>query len=473
MWGSDISCCSVFPIRRLLLSVGEGITYLRVRTESLPVFFGDSTKTLSLRIFQKQIVMPKLPHFEMLVALRHLRYFVAAITVLLTCPLATGFCQQPSLEVDEQRVQERLEMADDNREQLELAIESAPDDQKTAVKFLICNMPRKDLKSLSAEFLLENVRLAYEAKARAPWSEQVSDELFLNDVLPYAHVDETREAWRAKLHEICWPIVENCQTTGEAAQELNKHLFSTIQVKYSTKRKKANQSPSESMEQGLASCTGLSILLADACRSVNVPARLVGIPSWTNKRGNHTWVEVWDDGDWHFTGAAEYDAKGLDRAWFTNDAAKADKSKRLNSIYAVSFARTETTFPMVWSSDPENAVYAVNVTDRYTESSEPAEVDSTKILVRIRVWNADRSKRIPLKVTVDQADEDDAKKLSGTSPTDTSDMNDMLEFELKRGASYELHLEGDEVNQKHRIETANQETQLLDIVIDGKSKIDK
>src|SRR6478752_4758171 len=48
-----------------------------------------------------------------------------------------------------------------------------------------------------------------------------------------------------------------------------------LKVGYSTERRAANQSPSESRESGKASCTGLSILLSDACRSVGIPARLV------------------------------------------------------------------------------------------------------------------------------------------------------------------------------------------------------
>lgn len=445
---------------------------MRNCSKSLPVFCGDSTNSQSLRSFQKQILMPKIPHHQMFVALRLTCLIVAMITLQLLVPAIQAQDQQAERSQDE-LLQKRLEMAGDNSDELKLAIESAPADHQAAIKFLIRHMPRKDLTSLSAEFLLENVNVAYEARERAPWSNQISEELFFSDVLPYAHVDETREAWRADMFELCWPIVENCQTPGEAAQELNKHLFSKVQVKYSTKRKKANQSPGESIEQGLASCTGLSILLADACRSVNVPARLAGIPSWTNKRGNHTWVEVWDNNDWHFTGAAEYDSKGLDRAWFTNDAAKADKTSRLNSIYAVSFARTDTTFPMVWSSDPENAVYAINVTDRYTDSAESPPTDSSKVLVRIRVWNSARTKRIPVKVSVIQPTQDDAKKLSGMSPSETSDMNDMLEFELERGVQYRLRLVGEDLDQVHSIRTADQETQLFDILIDGKTMIDQ
>ena len=364
-------------------------------------------------------------------------------------------------------IEARLQLARENRSELEEAIESAPADQRAAVEFLILNMPKKDLQSLSAKFLLDNVKVAYKTRAAAPWADQVSDDLFFKDILPYANVDEKRENWRAKLREICLPIVKDCKTTGEAAQELNKQLFKKVKVKYSRKRKKANQSPSESMDTGLASCTGLSILLVDACRSVHVPARLTGIPKWSNKNGNHTWVEIWSDGDWHFTGAAEYNAEGLDRAWFQRDASLADKSKRINSIYSISFARTDTVFPMVWSRDRENAVYAVNVTDRYAPPSKAApKADPNEIEVRIRVWNADRSERVATKVTVVPVKTelaDSTKNLTGTSPSDTADMNDMLEFELQRGADYELQVKNGENLQTQRFTTTDAANQLIEV----------
>src|SRR5207248_8133691 len=129
------------------------------------------------------------------------------------------------------------------------------------------------------------------------------------------------------------PLVKECKTPGEAAQRLNATIFDKLKVKYSTKRKQPHQSPKESIETGTASCTGLSILLSDACRSVAIPARLVGTPLWANKTGNHTWVEIWD-GDWHFTGACEADPKGLDRGWFTGNASQAKKDDPKHAIYA-------------------------------------------------------------------------------------------------------------------------------------------
>ena len=116
----------------------------------------------------------------------------------------------------------------------------------------------------------------------------------MNDVLPYAVFDERREAWRADLLERCTPLVANCTTAAEAAQTLNREFFNLVNVHYNTKRRATNQCPSESIEQGMATCTGLSILLVDACRSVGVPARAAGVANWHDQRGNHTWVEIHD-----------------------------------------------------------------------------------------------------------------------------------------------------------------------------------
>ena len=69
-------------------------------------------------------------------------------------------------------------------------------------------------------------------------------------------------------------LVKNCKTPTEAAQILNQKIFGILKVRYSTGRRRADQSPSESIETGMASCTGLSILLTDACRAVGVPARV-------------------------------------------------------------------------------------------------------------------------------------------------------------------------------------------------------
>lgn len=260
-------------------------------------------------------------------------------------------------------VERALDKAGPNRAELEKALKTVPAEQRKGLIFLLANMPTADLRQLRADFLLKNVALAYQARREAPWGRQLPEEIFLNEVLPYANVDEPRHPWRKELRDLCRPLIKDCKTPAEAAQRLNARLFPKLKVRFSTARKRANQSPKETIEQGKASCSGLSILLADACRSVAVPARLAGTPLWVNRSGNHTWVEIWDR-DWHFTGAAEPDARGLDHAWFEANAAQAKNDPPTHAIYAVSFRRTKLVFPLVWAPHQKD-VYAENVTARY------------------------------------------------------------------------------------------------------------
>ncbi|MBK1825733.1 transglutaminase domain-containing protein [Haloferula rosea] len=304
-----------------------------------------------------------------------------------------------------------------------------------AAKFLIAHMQEEDRKNLTADFLNENLDLAFEAKASFPWAKELPEAVFLNDVLPYAVFDEPRDPWRADFLEKATPIVQGATSASEAAQRLNKEFFKLIKTHYHTGRKRTNQSPKESIEQGKATCTGLSIILVDACRAVGIPARAVGTPLWTNGRGNHTWVEIYDKGEWHFTGADEYDAKGLNRGWFTGDAAKADADKPLHAIYATSWEHRGTHFPMVWAPRSQS-VGGVNVTERYAQNP----TGGDQIGVRLFA-NESRQSRIAAKGWLTLQDGSILKEF--TTKAGTTDLNDMPRLPVKTSQSYRLRFEID------------------------------
>ena len=348
---------------------------------------------------------------------------LAGVALLSTVPGA--FCQ----ETTPTEVNQALAKAGDNRKELERALAETAGEERRGMEFLIANMPDSDLQSLSADFLLENSNLAWKARRELPWGKQIPEAIFFNNVLPYANVDEKRDPWRKELLELCLPIAKECQTPAEAAQRLNVEVFPKLKLGYSTQRKAPNQSPRESIEQGKASCTGLSIVLSDACRSVCIPARLVGTPLWANKRGNHTWVEIWD-GDWHFTGACEPDKNGLNRGWFIGDAAQAKKDSFEHAIYAASFAKTRQHFPLVWAMRNKN-VPAENVTDRYAR---PEEGNKSTVRLLVRVLDGERQRVVKGVRVIAQSEGN--QELAGESRGESADLNDILKFDVQPGADY-------------------------------------
>lgn len=298
------------------------------------------------------------------------------LCALAAVALAIAFVVWPSKgynPADDAELQEFIASSARGAE-LEALVENMPMEQQREMAFLLKNMPEFDREAMDLELLKENVEYAHLAREKYAWAKQLPEDVYLHDVLPYHVVDEVRDSWRKELYEMFSPAVDTCRTMYDAVCAVNANIPRLTGVDYNTKREKTNQSPRESMRQGMASCTGLAILLVDAYRAVGIPARFAGTASWHDNRGNHSWTEVWLDGQWRVT--EYYFPSKLDHLWFMPDAAKANAEERTYAIYATRFGKADDWFPMVWADgDVEGRpieelpkwVGAENVTKHYQE----------------------------------------------------------------------------------------------------------
>lgn len=349
-------------------------------------------------------------------------------------------------------LQSALAKAGDNAGQWKKALKDSPAEQKEGVAFLVAYMPEPDLKELTAAFLLKNVDYAYRAKQRFPWTGTLPDSVFFNEVLPYACMNETRDDWRADFYERFSRYVENCKTLEEAIDSVNRNIRDEVQVDYNTKREKPDQSPYESMRQGMASCSGLSILLTDAFRAVGIPSRVAGTPNWHDNRGNHNWCEVWIDGKWYFT---EYYPNRLNEAWFFADAGKAKEKDPEHAIYATSYKLARDVFPLVWDRNIRY-VYAENVTGRYVDlyrayasslMNDGKHVRVKVSMFRTPVCTLNSDDRVAANVDVFCGEE---QMGGGRTSGPHQDMNEVLEFLLEKNKTYTF-LYADAAGQEKRV----------------------
>jgi len=324
-------------------------------------------------------------------------------------------------------------------------LKDADPEVRECARFLVVTMPEADLERLSAAFVGENIREALAARRAHAWAGSVPWPLFLNDVLPYACLDEDRDPWRADFRRRFGAIVKDAKSRDEAARLVNARIQDEVGVKYSTRRRAPNQSPADSMRQGLASCSGLSILLCDAFRSVGLPARVAGVPTWTTINGNHNWVEVWLGPDgapnadapidpvqaatwataWRVT---EYnpDPKGWDHAWFMDRAAAADPARPETRIYATSWHRTGLSFPLVWNSGPHE-VAGLDRTAVYHSlaGGHRQAIAADRCLISVRATRA--GKRVAATVAIVQPGQPDRTVLTRG---EDKDLNDIARFEV-------------------------------------------
>lgn len=339
-----------------------------------------------------------------------------------------------------------LSKSGENRGSLETAMKNCPVEQKEGMAFLIAYMPEHDLKALSSEFLLENVAVTYRARETFSWARELPDSLFFNDVLPYASLNETRDNWRIDFYTRFSKYVAGAPDVFAAIDSVNKHIRDELLVDYNTNREKPDQSPYESMQQGMASCSGLSILLTDAFRSVGIPSRIAGTPNWHDKRGNHNWNEVYANGQWYFT---EYYPSGLNKSWFLADAGLANPNDAETAIYASSWKPTGQHFPLVWDFDI-HYVPAINVTDRYIQLYEAEKaLDAAKgnkvslevAMYRNNTCSLQGDQRVEANVDLFRGEEQVG---GGRTSGPLNDLNDVLTFYVDKNQTYTLRF----VNEK-------------------------
>ena len=326
------------------------------------------------------------------------------------------------------KVEASIARSPDRKKVWEDALETTKQEQRAGIAYLVTFLPLRDLEKLDPDSLVKNVDLANQARAEVPWGKGLPEEIFLDAVLPHVSITEPREPMRAEFHGRYLPLVKDCKTPGEAARKINENLFKDYKVVYNTKRLRTDQSSRESIAQGMATCSGLSIMLIEACRSVGIPARFAGIHSWPGRGGNHTWVEIWDQGDWHYVGAAEPDPKGLDHAWFGGEASKAIKEKRLNAIFAATYRTTGEFFPLAWN--PSAKVPGENVTDRYQKPN-VATSNRPRLMVEVR----ENGERVVAEVVALDRKSGETR-LSGESLGPQIDVNRHLSVEATAGESF-------------------------------------
>ncbi|MEJ2113832.1 MAG: transglutaminase-like domain-containing protein, partial [Flavobacteriaceae bacterium] len=297
------------------------------------------------------------------------------------------------------------------------------------------------------------------------------------------NVAETRDPWRKDFFERFSKYVDDKDNLKDAIFAIAKPINKEVKVEYNINRSIVDSSPKEAMSENMATCTGLSIILTDAFRSVGIPSRMAGTAMWTNMRGNHTWTEVWIDNQWKFI---EYYPEDLNKSWFLKDAGKADPSNPLHWIYAVSYKPTGQFYYAgkavkylygqlennqvpenfrdrlkEWQQSSKNEstdddgpyIHGVNVTQRYidlyNESIKNEKLSDDEIMVEIVVFkdedNNKSDSRLACRVDVIK---DNQIVDFGYSPTSTDDMNKFLNFKLLKNTDYKIVVS----NSKHNLE---------------------
>ena len=222
-------------------------------------------------------------------------------------------------------------------------------DRSAALDFLLRHRSPQDaaISNAAYERHVDNV---IDAVHQRLYDEDLPFEILCEALLPFRCLDEPVDendivqvlpalARRARR------LVAGVDTASEAALVLNQKVFEDLCVVFQPNMSPTFLSPKEVIDNGSASCSGLSLLLVACLRGVGIPARCAGVLAWDggdgkSSGGNHVWVEVFVDQKWHFLGAAE--PTELDQTWFA-ERLRASAERPPPRVFASVYGRPPCT----------------------------------------------------------------------------------------------------------------------------------
>ena len=229
-------------------------------------------------------------------------------------------------------------------------------EEREALMFLYAYSPLIDLSCSGGDFLLENVRWAFQAREAMPWGKDIPEDIFRHFVLPVRGGKENLDTARIVFYKELKERVATCESMEKAALEVNHWCHEHVIYKPTNAR---TRSPLATMLTAYGRCGEESIFTLAALRAVGIPARQIYTPRWAHCDDNHAWIEVWVDGEWKYLGACEPEPR-LNIAWFTLPV------QRAMYVESEVFGKYNGQEEIVYVNESGSGV---NVTSHYTRTA--------------------------------------------------------------------------------------------------------
>jgi hypothetical protein len=218
-----------------------------------------------------------------------------------------------------------------------------------------------DLETITAEFLIENIDLAFAAWREKPWASQITFEAFCEYILPYRGSNEPVESWRPacmkRLAHLTSQLDDpaDLQAAGRAVRaEAGRWVgFSELYYLHPT-----DQGFTEMLDAGLGRCEDISNMLSYAFRACAVMSATDYTPYWADRDNNHAWEVL-------------LDSAGRGRAGLSHRAAK---------IYRKTFSIQRDSLGAVKTADEKVPRWLAG---RNYRDVTPDYMDTTDVAVRL------------------------------------------------------------------------------------------
>ncbi|MDA3912231.1 MAG: transglutaminase-like domain-containing protein [Bacteroidales bacterium] len=154
-----------------------------------------------------------------------------------------------------------------------------------------------DYDTLTSEFLIQNIDLAFGAWLNKPWTTHLSFDEFCAYILPHRSTNEPVGNWREFfMEEYAWVLdsVSDSHNPVEAAVLINNDIRSWFRFDPRFYEHPADQSYTEMLEGKKGRCEDMTNLAIFAMRANGIAVTSDYTPYWANTGNNHAWNAILD-----------------------------------------------------------------------------------------------------------------------------------------------------------------------------------
>ncbi|MBL7059934.1 MAG: transglutaminase domain-containing protein [Candidatus Marinimicrobia bacterium] len=151
---------------------------------------------------------------------------------------------------------------------------------------------RNDLEYITAEFLIDNVELAYSVWKNKPWAHHLSFDEFCEYILPYRGSNEPLEEWRKALVNRYKDFTFNRDDPISVSSTVNQDVKSWFGFDPIFYRHPTDQGFSEMLIHKKGRCEDMTNLAIYAMRANGLAVTSDYTPHWANTGNNHAWNAI-------------------------------------------------------------------------------------------------------------------------------------------------------------------------------------
>ena len=154
---------------------------------------------------------------------------------------------------------------------------------------------KDDVTHITAEYLINNINLAFKVWEETPWGKYIPFDVFCEEILPYRVSTEPLENWREKALASFADLYKSFTkdtsiTTVTACSKVNDKL-----PRFRMDKDFPPMSFSQLMATTRGNCDRMAVLAVFSMRALGIPVTLDYTPQWPYADVGHTWNSVYDN----------------------------------------------------------------------------------------------------------------------------------------------------------------------------------